>query len=39
MLGAFVNELEALVSSGKLTDAAAGPIAGYAHRMIASLGG
>ena len=39
VLGALLNELDALVRSGRVGDAAAAPIAEYARRVIASIGG
>jgi len=39
MLGALVNELEAMVQSGRLSPAAASPIIDYTRRVIASIGG
>ncbi|MBA3891134.1 MAG: PKD domain-containing protein [Gemmatimonadaceae bacterium] len=39
VIAAFVNELDALVRSGRLTAAAAEPLAAYARRLIASIEG
>ena len=39
MLGALVNELQALVNSGRMTDATAAPILEYAQRVIGSIQG
>ena len=38
MLGAFLNEVDALVSSGRVSGATAASIADYARRVIASIG-
>ena len=38
ILGAFINELQALVNSGRMDDGAAAPLIRYAERVIASLG-
>ena len=38
-LGAFVNEVNAMVSSGRLTAAASAPLLDYARRLLKSLGG
>ncbi len=38
VLGAFVNEVEALVNSGRLGADVANPLIAYAERVIASLG-
>jgi len=38
ILGAFVNEMQALVNSGRVSDGAAAPLIRYAERVIASLG-
>jgi DNA/RNA endonuclease G (NUC1) len=37
MLGAFVDELQAMVGSGRVSAAAAAPIVTYAQRVIASI--
>ena len=39
MLGAFLNELDAMVQSGKVSSTAAQPIIDYARRVIASIEG
>jgi DNA/RNA endonuclease G (NUC1) len=39
MLDAFINEIEAMVGSGRLTGAAAEPLLTYARRLRASIGG
>ena len=39
MLGAFINQLEAAVNSGKLTPAQAAPLIGAAQRIVDSVEG
>jgi PKD repeat protein len=39
MLEAFLNEIDALGKSGRVSDAAAAPLVDYARRVIASIGG
>jgi hypothetical protein len=36
MLEAFVNELQAMINSGRVSDAQGAPIIAYAQRVIAS---
>ena len=38
-LGAFVNELQAMVQSGRVSESAAAPIIDYTQRVIASTNG
>jgi hypothetical protein len=37
VLEAFVNELQALVTSGRLSSSDAAPVFAYAQRIVASL--
>jgi DNA/RNA endonuclease G (NUC1) len=39
MLEAFLNEIDALGKSGRVSDAAAAPLVDYARRVIVSIGG
>ena len=39
MLEAFLNEMDALTKSGRVSDEAAAPVVDYARRVIASIGG
>jgi hypothetical protein len=38
ILGAFINELQATMQSGRVSQAAGSPIVAYAQRVIGSIG-